>query len=291
MDGAGIRRMIGRAAGGGAGMREIEHRVYLERAGLPESDPLRRDLPYYLDTDGFSSDVVRRIAGEMTDAGEISEGGGLYALCDGSGRQDGTAGQAGGDLTRRMFATHPLSGFLITYGVDFMGRFEGYCKRAAGEGSGEERDEILDLFEAALLEVPSTDEFLEFGLRFNGFSMSLQILLGNDPRHDDKMPERFRLALQAHKKIWDEFVAKVRLNHHDPYYRGRVPEWRRIHDDAVRDLEKSITELAASVDDLPVPRARMSKEEEAIHESLKCKDFTEPSSPEEEIKFVRSPMS
>ena len=263
-----VRGVISAGSNGrGMGIRDIEHHVYLERMGLPEGDPVRDGLPYYLDLNGFSSSVVRRIVEEMADTGDLVKRGSTYHIGGGNGRQ-GTAGllaqteYTGTDIMRRMFSCHPLSKFLIAYRFNFMKRFERYCNDALKTGKQRGLSETLDSFESALLEVPRDEEFFDFRCRFNNFSRALHILLGTDPRHDECMPERFKLAIYAHKKIWEALVAGARLHQYDPYYRGRADGWQKEYKYAMVDLEESIKDLRASIKDLPIPKTKTTKDVE-----------------------------
>ncbi|MDA7940649.1 MAG: hypothetical protein MPJ06_02455 [Nitrosopumilus sp.] len=288
MDGA-ISGMIMRAASGsdgGAGIREIEHRVYLEYVQTG-GDPILGDAAYYLVRDGFSSDVVRRMVGEMEARGDLAERNGLYA--PGPPVPERRGAMDDDEAMRRMFSAHPLSKFMIPYRLGFMPELKRYHGRLAGGGTeGDERG-LLDSFVAALLEVPHESGFREFRLLFKDFSRAFHVLLGNDPRHDARMPGRLDLAMISHERIWDAFVAAARLHHRNPLHEGLVPGWEAGLRHAMEDLKSATGRFLDSVGDLDGPSRLMGREErEDLLEAIKSNDLTPPIPAWKELESARA---
>ena len=285
-----IRGMVLSAASdtdGGAGIQEIEHRVYLEyvRIGV---DPVMGAAAYYIVRDGFSSDVVRRMVREMEVRGDLAGRGSLYApgapVPEHSGAKPRDA-----VIMRQMFSAHPLSRFLISYRLGFMPELKKYYGRLARGGTEGDARVLLDSFVAALLEVPDEDEFREFRLLFKDFSKALHVLLGNDPRHDMWMPGRLELAMIAHERIWDAFVAAARLHHRNPRHEGLVPGWEAGLRHAIEDLEAATGRFLDSVVDLDGPSRLMCREErEDLLKAIKSNDLTPPIPAEKELEFART---
>ena len=298
MAGTGIKRMVMRAASRGAGMRgagirQIEHRVYIEYLRR-NGDPTKGDAAYYPVRDGFSSAVVKRIVAELADRGHLIRKGSLYAPGDGAtiliGVIEGSNDNLkDADMMREMFYGHPLSEFMIAYKLGFMPEFRRYCNRLARTGTEGDPRRLLDSFVEALLVVPDEDEFREFRLLFKDFSRAFHVLLGNDPDHDGRMPDRLDLAIRAHGKIWDAFVAVARLYHHNPDYKGLVREWEIDRDDAMAELEIATSRFLDSVSDLDGPSRMMSnKEREELLKAVKRNDLTRPIPARKELEFAKT---
>ena len=289
MDGA-IKEMIMRAASGadgGAGIREIEHRVYLEYVQTG-GDPILGDAAYYIVRDGFPSDVVRRMVGEMKATGDLAERDGLYEPGAPVPELHITKPQDD-EAMRRMFSAHPLSGFMIQYRLGFMPELKRYHGRLAGGGTEGDARGLLDSFVAALLEVPDESGFREFRLLFKNFSRVFHVLLGNDPRHDMRMPGRLDLAMISHERIWDAFVAAARLHHRNPLHEGLVPGWEAGLRHAMEDLEAATGMFLDSVVDLDGPSRLMGREErEELLEAIKSNDLTPPIPAWKELESARA---
>ena len=288
MDGA-ISGMILRAASGadgGAGIREIEHRVYLEYVQTG-ADPILGDAAYYIVRDGFSSDVVRRMVDEMEARGDLAERDGLYA--PGSPVPEHHGSMQDDETMRQMFSAHPLSRFMIQYRLGFMPELKRYHGRLASGGTEGDVRGLLDSFVAALLEVPHESGFREFRLLFKDFSRAFHVLLGNDPRHDTRMPGRLDLAMISHERIWDAFVAAARLHRRNPLHEGLVPGWEAGLRHAMDDLESATGRFLDSVGDLDGPSRLMSREErEELLEAIKSNDLTPPIPAWKELESARA---
>ena len=298
MAGTGIKSMVLRAASRGAGMRGvgirvIEHHVYIAYV-RQNVDPTKGDAAYYPVRDGFSSAVVKRIVGELADEGHLIRKGRLFAPGDDAAiiigvPKDSNDNLKDAEMMREMFSSHPLSEFMIAYKLGFMPEFKKYCNRLARTGTEGDPRRLLDSFVEALLVVPDEDEFREFRLLFKDFSRAFHVLLGNDPDHDGRMPDRLDLAIKAHEKIWDAFVAVARLYHHNPDYKGLVREWEIDREDAMVELEIATSRFLDSVSDLDGPSRMMSnKEREELLKAIKNNDLTRPIPARKELEFAKT---
>lgn len=270
--------------------KQILKTLYLVKMDLPDENPLKEKLAYYWYLQGPTSNVIYSVIEHMKDSDMVRRSGyknsEMYKLAVDIPQNithDKYMSQAlqlitkhvdsfinVRDMVADVYARYSPFEFYTTYNLDFKKRFENYCNDVLHYNFDHTliRDEILDIFDTALLDIPAKKEFFEFELACNDYSKSLHVLLMTNLTFDEHIKDDYVSARDLCDEIWTTFAYTARLYAHDHHYEQSMPNWKSQCDKTMKHLNANMKKFSDSVDRLPVPEENLSEEAEAIMKDL-----------------------
>lgn len=263
----------------GATKKYILKVLFLARENLPDDNRVRHDLAYYWYKEGPYSEVVYANLDQMIGDGLVkasktgkSE---TYRLAseralrpvasgadlDAARREiDLVASENSNvhDAVKRTYEVAP-SKWYTAYNLEFKPQFERYCKDAlAGREGMHTASDMLERLDDAVLDYPTTPEFMEHRLAFMDFAKMVNAFLRRDSHHTPKNTPRWLPALCS--SMWETFAYGVRVHHHDPQYDGHTGRWAEMYGEALDKLEHETARRMRQFGDVSVNEPGLAPE-------------------------------
>ena len=155
------------------------------------------------------------------------------------------------DIVQHIYKTAAPTPWYVSYKLEFMPKFESHCKDIKeNRKSLYTPEQLLDLFDDAVLDVPMDPKFIGIRLVFMDYSKILNAFLRWDEytSHIDLLDE----LLEICHNIWNVFAYGMRAYNHDDYYEPHADEWRHKYEEEVRALDRIVIERVKKYDGIVV---------------------------------------
>lgn len=309
----------GESAGFGSKLTEktIQKMLYELKRNLPETNPIKEQLPYYWFKAGVYSEYIAKELDVMTVEGILKkEQRDNYALFELDQsytnkrfvEHDQHLIEARGLLQAIMSNLQPFSIyneiksqyeddapslFYPRFKLQFLPNIEIYCKavkfperRPSNFHPETQRDCMLKLLSVCTSSLPYDSVFSKFKKTYFDYENSFSRLLRwNYRKNKEKYVELLEEALKLSWEVWNTFAYGGRIIRHDPIYSSRVEEWKEMLDDKVNDLSIKVDEFYKKV----LEETNDKREKEKY---LSLPDFVEliiTAKKNEEISFINFP--
>ena len=137
----------------------------------------------------------------------------------------------------------------VSYKLEFMTKFESHCKDIRnGRKSRHTSKKILELLDGAVLDAPTTPEFLGIRLIFMDFAKIMNAFLRWGAYHTrSDLSDDLLITCNG---IWAVFAHAARIHDHDPYYECHVDEWQHKYKEKLCELNRIVLERVEKFDNI-----------------------------------------
>lgn len=148
------------------------------------------------------------------------------------------------DTRRHMYENAPYK-IYTSYRLNFEPQFESLCRAVARDDSGPHPDDVAELLGKAVADYPGGTAFDRQWQSFGDFVVTAMSFLTKGP---SEFGETMAMKMSnVCEQVWYALASGIRIEHHDPYYDGRVPDWKVSNSEEISKLRSMIAQCSPEV--------------------------------------------